>query len=146
MDGVAEFFGLVAEGDASVDVDDGYVADFAGGDGHESLASALMVEFGAAQVNGCIALLRKSLTTGDTEEHGVRLIRYGIHNRGCGEWVVVADFLDGRRDDRGVVFGVVKFQVHAAAYVLQLEHGASPGGAGNGYVNRVGTEFGMAGD
>jgi hypothetical protein len=41
---------------------------------------------------------------------------------------------------------VVKFEVHAAAYVLELEHGASPGGAGDGYLNRVGTEFGMAGD
>jgi len=33
-DGVAELAGFVAEGDASGDVDDGDVADFAGGDGH----------------------------------------------------------------------------------------------------------------
>ena len=58
----------------------------------------------------------------------------------------VADFLDGRGDDGGVVFRVVKFEVHAPANVLELEHGASPGGAGDGYMNRVGTEFGMAGD
>jgi len=60
--------------------------------------------------------------------------------------VGVADFLDGRGDDGGVVFGVVKFEVHAAAYVLELEHGASPGGAGDGDVNWVRAEFGMAGD
>ncbi len=58
----------------------------------------------------------------------------------------VADFLDGRGDDWGGVFGVAKFEVHAAAYVLELEHGASPGGAGYGYLNGVRTEFGMAGD
>jgi hypothetical protein len=40
-DGVAELSGFVAEGDASVDVDDGDVADFAGGDGHGSRASAI---------------------------------------------------------------------------------------------------------
>ena len=34
--GVAEPAGLVAEGDASVDVDDCDVADFAGSDGHGS--------------------------------------------------------------------------------------------------------------
>src|SRR6266446_593253 len=41
---------------------------------------------------------------------------------------------------------MVKFEVHAAADVLELEHGASPGGAGNGDLNRVRAEFGMAGD
>ena len=35
-DGVAELTGFVAESDASVDVKDGDVADFAGGDGHGS--------------------------------------------------------------------------------------------------------------
>jgi len=59
---------------------------------------------------------------------------------------VVADFLDGAGDDRGGVLRVVKFEVHAAADVLEFEHGASPGGAGDGYVNWVGTEFGMAGE
>ena len=58
----------------------------------------------------------------------------------------VADFLDGTGDDGSGVFGVVKFEVHAAADVLELEHGASPGGTGDGDVNRVGTEFGMAGE
>ena len=41
---------------------------------------------------------------------------------------------------------MAKFEVHAAAYVLELEHGTSPGGTGDGYLNGVGTEFGMAGD
>ena len=58
----------------------------------------------------------------------------------------VADFLDWRGDDWGVVFGVVKFEMHAAADILELEHGASPGGTGDGDLNRVRTEFGMAGD
>jgi hypothetical protein len=40
----------------------------------------------------------------------------------------------------------MKFEVHAAAYVLQLQHGASPGGTGYGYLHWVRTEFGMAGD
>jgi hypothetical protein len=59
---------------------------------------------------------------------------------------VVADFLDGAGDDGGGVLGVVKFEVHAASDVLEFEHGASPGGTGDGDLNRVGTEFGMAGD
>jgi hypothetical protein len=59
---------------------------------------------------------------------------------------VVADFLDGRGDDGGGVFGVAEFEVHAAAYVLQLEHGASPGGTGDGDLNGLGAEFGMAGE
>ena len=58
----------------------------------------------------------------------------------------VADFLDGRSDNRGGVFGVVKFQVHAASDVLEFQHGASPCGAGDGDVNGVRTKFGMAGD
>jgi len=36
--------------------------------------------------------------------------------------------------------------VHAAADILQLEHGASPGGTGDGDVNGLGAEFGMAGE
>jgi hypothetical protein len=40
----------------------------------------------------------------------------------------------------------VKFEVHAASDVLEFEHGASPGGTGDGDVNGVRTEFGMAGD
>jgi hypothetical protein len=58
----------------------------------------------------------------------------------------VADFLDGAGNDGGGVFGVVKFEVHAASDVLEFEHGASPSGTGYGDVNWVGTEFGMAGD
>jgi hypothetical protein len=60
--------------------------------------------------------------------------------------LVVADFLDEAGDDGGGVFGVVKFEVHAASDILEFEHGASPGGTGDGDLNWVGTEFGMAGD
>ena len=61
-------------------------------------------------------------------------------------WACIADFLDGRRDDGSGIFGVAEFQVHAAADVLQLEHGAAPGGAGNRDLHRLGAEFGMAGE
>jgi len=64
----------------------------------------------------------------------------GLHRGG------VADFLDRAGEDGSGVFGVMEFEVHAASYVLELEHGASPGGTGNGYVNRVRTEFGVAGE
>ena len=63
-----------------------------------------------------------------------------------GDGLGVADFLDGRRDDGSGVFGVTEFEVHAAADVLQLEHGASPGGTGNGDLHGAGAEFGMTGD
>ena len=58
----------------------------------------------------------------------------------------VADFLDGRSDDGGGVFGVAEFQVHAAADVHELEHGASPGGTGDGNLHRLRAELGVAGD
>ena len=58
----------------------------------------------------------------------------------------VADFLYGRGDDGSVVFGVTEFEVHAAANVLQLEHGASPGGTGDGDLHGTGAELGMTGD
>ena len=58
----------------------------------------------------------------------------------------VADFLDWRRHNRSRVLRVTKFEVHAAAYVLELEHGASPGRAGNGYLDWLGAEFGMPGE
>ena len=41
---------------------------------------------------------------------------------------------------------MVKFQVHAAADVLKFEHGASPGGASDGHMDWVGTEFWVAGE
>jgi hypothetical protein len=69
-----------------------------------------------------------------------------VDGAAVGDGLGVADFLNRRSDDGGVVFGVAKFEVHAAAYVLELEHGTSPGGASNSDLNRVGTEFGMAGD
>ena len=36
--------------------------------------------------------------------------------------------------------------MHSAPDVLELEHGATPGGTGDRDMNRTGTEFGMAGD
>ena len=41
---------------------------------------------------------------------------------------------------------MAEFQVHAAADVLQLEHGASPGGTGDRDLHRLRAEFGMAGE
>ena len=58
---------------------------------------------------------------------------------------MVADFLDGAGDDGGGIFGVVKFEVHAASDVLQFEHGASPGGTGDADQNGLGAKLGMAG-
>ncbi len=60
VDGVAEFSGFVAERDASVDVDDGDVADFAGGDGHGGSPD-------------CIANTTESTT--ETRGHGENLGR-----------------------------------------------------------------------
>src|ERR1700722_5055570 len=58
----------------------------------------------------------------------------------------VADFLDGRSDDGGGELGGAKFQVHAAADVWQLEHGAAPGRTGDRHLHWLGTKFRMAGD
>jgi hypothetical protein len=58
---------------------------------------------------------------------------------------VVANFLDGRGHDRSGVERVTKFEVHAATYVLQLEHGPSPGRAGDGDLHGLRAELGMAG-
>ena len=41
---------------------------------------------------------------------------------------------------------MAEFEVHAAADVLQLEHGASPGGAGDGDLHGLGAELGVAGE
>ena len=41
---------------------------------------------------------------------------------------------------------VAKFQLHAATDVLELEHGASPGGAGDGDLHGMGAELGVAGE
>ena len=41
---------------------------------------------------------------------------------------------------------MTEFEVHAAADVLKLEHGASPGRAGNGNLHRLRTEFGVTGE
>ena len=41
---------------------------------------------------------------------------------------------------------MVKFEVHAAPDVLEFEHGTPPGGTGDGDLNWVRTEFGMAGE
>jgi hypothetical protein len=65
---------------------------------------------------------------------------------GGGNWLGVADFLDGRRDNRSVVSGMAKFEVHAAAYILKLEHGPSPRAAGDSDLDWVRAEFGVAGE
>jgi len=59
---------------------------------------------------------------------------------------IVANFLDRRGDDGSGIEGVTKLEVHAAANVLQLEHGTSPGGTGDGDLHGLGTEFGMTGE
>ena len=59
---------------------------------------------------------------------------------------VVPDFLDGRGDDGGGVFGMAEFEVHTAAHVLQLEHRAAPGRAGNSDLHRFWTEAWMPGN
>src|ERR1700693_5401304 len=41
---------------------------------------------------------------------------------------------------------MAKFEMHAAAYILELEHRASPGGAGDGDLDGLRAEFGMAGE
>ena len=60
--------------------------------------------------------------------------------------LVVADCLDGRGDDGGGVFGMKEFEVHAAANIAEFEHGSSPGGTGDGDLDRIGAELGMTGD
>jgi hypothetical protein len=60
--------------------------------------------------------------------------------------LAVSDVLNGGGDDRSRVLGVAEFEVHAAAYVLEFEHGASPGGTGDGDLDWLGTEFRMAGE
>ena len=62
-----------------------------------------------------------------------------------GELNFVADFLDGRSDDGGGIFGVAELEVHPASDVLQLEHGASPGGPGDGDLHGLRAKFRMAG-
>jgi hypothetical protein len=58
----------------------------------------------------------------------------------------VADFLDGGSDDGGGILGVAEFEVHAAADVLELEHGAAPGRTGDGDQHGLGTKLRMSGD
>ena len=82
-DGVAELAGFVAEGDAAVEVEDGDVADFAGGDGHGNQVLGVrswMLGLGGngREVRG-VSQLRlttkgrksKSFTTEATEDHGL---------------------------------------------------------------------------
>jgi hypothetical protein len=60
--------------------------------------------------------------------------------------LAVSDVLNGGGDDRSRVLGMAEFEVHAAAYVLELEHGASPGGTGDGDLDGLGAEFRMTGE
>ena len=42
--------------------------------------------------------------------------------------------------------GMAEFEVHAAADVLEFEHGASPSRTGDGNLHGLGTKLGMARD
>src|SRR5450755_961069 len=59
---------------------------------------------------------------------------------------VLADFLNGRGDNRRAVTGVMKFQIHAAADEAHLEHRTAPGGTGDGDLNGLWTVLWMARD
>ena len=76
------------------------------------------------------------------------LLRVGAVRAGVefesGQLNAVADFLDGRGNDRSGVEGMAEFQMHTAADVLKLQHGSAPGGSGDGDLHGLGTEFGMA--
>src|SRR5271155_2007722 len=63
----------------------------------------------------------------------------------CGD---VTDFYvhDGRGYDGAAIVGVTVFEVHSAAQVCRLQHGAAPVAAADSYQHRFGAEFGMAGN
>jgi len=54
------------------------------------------------------------------------------------------DLFDSGRNNRSLIFGMMKFQVHASAYEMQLQHRAAPSRASNGDLNWLGTEFRMS--
>jgi len=54
------------------------------------------------------------------------------------------DFLDGGRDNRGSIFGVVKLQVHPSTDEAPLQHGTSPGRACNDDQDWLGTIPGVS--
>src|SRR5208282_5112852 len=58
----------------------------------------------------------------------------------------VADLLDGGGDDGRGVLRMTELEMHTAADVLQLEHGASPGGTGDGDLHGLGAELGVTGE
>ncbi len=62
----------------------------------------------------------------------------------CRDWL--ADFLNRRRDNRRAVGGVMKFQLHAATDVTQLDHGTTQGRARDGYLDWLRTVLRMSGD
>ena len=75
----------------------------------------------------------------------------GLDDGGAGDldvdWAAaLADFLDWGRDDGHAVGGMVKFKMHAAADEAEFEHGASPGGSGDGDQDGLGAIERVAGD
>ena len=63
-----------------------------------------------------------------------------------GQFDVIADLPDLRSHDRRGVLWVAELEMHAAADVLDLQHRASPGGAGDSDLYGLGAEFGMTGE
>src|SRR5579863_5450933 len=61
----------------------------------------------------------------------------------CGQLRMVANFLDGRSDNRRGVLRMPKLQVHASAHILKLEHGSTPGGTRDRDLDRFRTELRM---
>lgn len=57
----------------------------------------------------------------------------------------LADFLNGRSNNRRAVFGMMKFQVHAPADKMQLQHRPAPSGARDHHQNRFRAILGMTG-
>jgi hypothetical protein len=103
------------------------------------LAKSFTTEDGEAGSRGDYANVRRARVLGDAE--------VGVEAGLASEvGLAVADFLDGRGDDGSGVVGMAEFEMHAAADVLELEHGASPSRAGDGNLHGLGTELGMAGE
>lgn len=57
-----------------------------------------------------------------------------------------ADFLNGRRNDRGAVLRMAELQMHAAADERGLQHGPAPVGAEDAHQDRPRTKLRMSGN
>ena len=58
----------------------------------------------------------------------------------------LANLLDTRGGDRGAICRMRKLQAHPSSYEATLEHGSSPGGAGDRDQNRFRAVFRMPGN